>query len=102
MSYKKGDLKVTTPPCAEAIKEHKEYDFPVQYCVHCDSTHSFYGGVEDPAVALPHSCDEWVIGGPDEIKTLIKDLELALLKFAMRDMKKYEKGGQVDSSADND
>jgi hypothetical protein len=27
---------------------------------------------------LPHSCDEWVIGGPENIRALIADLKLAL------------------------
>lgn len=27
---------------------------------------------------LPHACDEWVIGGPEEIKSLIKDLQTYL------------------------
>ena len=29
---------------------------------------------------LPHSCDEWVIGGPEEIKMLIEDLQEVLRK----------------------
>lgn len=31
-------------------------------------------------VYLPHSCDEWVIGGPEQIRALIVDLEAALAK----------------------
>lgn len=27
---------------------------------------------------LPHSCDEWVIGGPEEIRQMIADLQEAL------------------------
>lgn len=27
---------------------------------------------------LPHSCDAWVIGGPDRIKMLIEDLQWLL------------------------
>ena len=30
---------------------------------------------------LPHSCNEWIIGGPDEIKALIEDLGMALVKL---------------------
>ncbi len=33
---------------------------------------------EAPVAELPHSCDEWVIGGPNHIRTLIADLEKAL------------------------
>jgi hypothetical protein len=30
---------------------------------------------------LPHSCEEWVIGGPEEIRLLIRDLENALVRL---------------------
>ena len=30
-------------------------------------------------VFLPHSCDEWVIGGPEQIRALIHDLNAALV-----------------------
>jgi len=30
--------------------------------------------VEESVASLPHSCDEWVIGGVDEIDLLIEDL----------------------------
>lgn len=29
-------------------------------------------------VYLPHSCDEWVIGGPEQIRALMADLATAL------------------------
>lgn len=32
-------------------------------------------------VFLPHSCDEWIIGGPQEIKLLISDLQEALKRM---------------------
>lgn len=32
-------------------------------------------------VALPHSCNEWVIGGEDEVKILIEDLQNILLEL---------------------
>lgn len=39
----------------------------------------YWGETPEKLVAqLPHSCDEWVIGGPDEIKALIEDLQEAL------------------------
>lgn len=28
-----------------------------------------------PVIMLPHSCDEWVIGSPEDARTLIADLE---------------------------
>ena len=33
---------------------------------------------EYPVVYLPHSCDRWVIGGREQILTLIHDLQMAL------------------------
>jgi hypothetical protein len=39
------------------------------------------GNQHDVVIAracLPHSCDEWVIGGPDQIRALILDLEESL------------------------
>ena len=34
-----------------------------------------------PCVSLPHSCDEWIIGGPDQIRDLITDLQAVLAKM---------------------
>lgn len=31
-----------------------------------------------PCAWLPHSCDEWVIGGPAQVRALIEDLQEAL------------------------
>ena len=32
-------------------------------------------------VYLPHSCEEWVVGGPEQIRILIRDLENALARI---------------------
>ncbi len=37
-----------------------------------------------PVVWLPHSCDEWAIGGPAEVRALIADLEAALARMEGR------------------
>lgn len=37
------------------------------------------------AAYLPHSCDAWVIGGSKEIKALIADLQVALVKLNTED-----------------
>lgn len=34
-----------------------------------------------PTAFLPHSCDEWIIGGKEEIRCLIADLQAALETF---------------------
>ena len=31
-----------------------------------------------PYIQLPHMCDAWVIGGKEEVRALIRDLESAL------------------------
>ena len=46
---------------------------------------NLFGGVY-----LPHSCEEWVIGGPEEIRILIRDLENALAQIVS-----LEKGGDL-------
>lgn len=44
-----------------------------------------YGdGTEYPVAYLPHSCDEWVIGGPAAVRALIADLEAALTRMEGR------------------
>lgn len=54
MAYKKGDAKINK---------------------------GFFVGQDEPyntnlgEVYLPHSCDEWNIGGKDEVKLLIEDLQ---------------------------
>ena len=35
----------------------------------------------DDVIALPHSCDQWIIGGVEEAKQLIADLEEAIKKL---------------------
>ena len=36
---------------------------------------------EDKTVYLPHSCDDWVIGSPDELGEFIKDAQEMLRKL---------------------
>jgi hypothetical protein len=38
----------------------------------------------DLAIMLPHSCDEWIIGGAKEVDALIADLEKAKPELAQR------------------
>jgi len=73
-----GELKWTTPKKSEECGDH--------YC--CEDTCEEVHGVVDTrsdtydlvknAVYLPHSCDEWVIGGIEQVKKLIVDLEIWL------------------------
>ncbi len=46
--------------------------------IHVSSIGIDSGDVPVPFAMLPHSCDNWVIGGPDRIRELIHDLMEAL------------------------
>ena len=72
--YNKGDIQVVTE---DKIRE--------EYVIECDEKPSDYvtdyrsdSEVVLPLALLPHSCDRWVIGGANEIRILIEDLESAL------------------------
>jgi hypothetical protein len=75
MSYKSGDLKVTTPPIGEECSDGLCWSCPGE-------TYHTLPGVIDTndksgrreEAFLPHSCDEWIIGGPKEVAALIHDL----------------------------
>lgn len=75
MVYVKGDIRVYREECRDA-DGCCTVDDPAHDCAPSDAR----GGYERrlPCAALPHSCDEWVIGGPAEIRTLMADLESAL------------------------
>lgn len=63
--YQRGELFVTREekPGAGAWGEMSRYHGPI-------------------AAFLPHHCDAWVIGGPDEVRALIADLTAALEEMA--------------------
>lgn len=76
MSYKAGDLTIVT---ANTIRKEFELD--------ADEDPAEYAGMDSradykrwpfPFVRLPHSCDAWVIGGPEEMRAMIVDLQAAL------------------------
>ena len=35
----------------------------------------------EPMIVLPHSCDEWVIGGSEQAQQLIEDLQELIKQF---------------------
>lgn len=76
--YKAGDLQIVTLPCADT----DEYgDCFVDGHIHTgyDSRPSEECAL--PWTCLPHSCDEWIIGGPEQIKLLIADLCFVLKRM---------------------
>jgi hypothetical protein len=89
--YEKGQLKISIPSpdeycmsCHNVVELHPTHSYPSGRII-CEefkqdstlthSINSLYGEKGDtPLAYLPHSCDEWVIGGKEEIQALIDDL----------------------------
>lgn len=76
--YTPGLLKITNPPCETCDEE-----------LYCDGAyteghiHKVYdnrGRQErrSRTAYLPHSCDLWVIGGAEQVRQLIADLQAVL------------------------
>lgn len=81
--YELNLLKTVDPPCDTMDKDgdcdvdsweddHEHYVL---------DAHSHSAKCFSPCAYLPHSCGEWVIGGPEQIKLLIADLEKVLKKM---------------------
>jgi hypothetical protein len=70
-AYEPGTIKRFTPKINDDCEDLSDNE-----CL-CGNYHSdeFEG-----KAYLPHSCQEWIIGGPDEIRALIADLEEVLIK----------------------
>lgn len=74
MAYKKGMIEVAT---AESIRKENPQMDPT------DDPLSYAPPYAEqlPVVFLPHSCQEWVIGGPAEVRQMIEDLQAILPKL---------------------
>jgi hypothetical protein len=86
MAYKAGDLRLYTEPCpleteGEFAGECARPDG--HECAPLDSRGEYERKV--PVAALPHSCDEWVIGGKHEVRAMIEDLKRALASLETLD-----------------
>lgn len=79
MAYQKGNVQVIT---AKSIREERDWlepaDDPADYAPD-DSRDGSRCSL--PVIVLPHSCTKWIIGGPDEARTMIEDLTEAIQKF---------------------
>lgn len=64
--YQKGDLRIRSK---NIVDDYRNIT---------DSRVDGYPDVPAGHVYLPHSCDEWVIGGREQIEALMSDLEAAL------------------------
>lgn len=67
MAYERGDLRIA-PFCHKDMVDG--YLCEHQHPTDARGDYSKLSG----GVFLPHSCDEWVIGGTEELNTLIADL----------------------------
>lgn len=77
--YKKGMIKVIDPGC--------EDDLICSKYMQPGHNHRLYNDDWNPGdivAYLPHSCDEWVIGGISEIDIMIEDLEKAKMELLTR------------------
>jgi hypothetical protein len=78
--YEQGLVKQVLPPC-EAYVEHDDYidcdQLDEEGHVHFvwDERSESDERVKAPCAYLPHSCDQWVIGGPEQIRLMIADLQ---------------------------
>lgn len=68
--YESGMVNRFTPKVSDNCYPSGEFR-----CPECDGFH--HRELESGAF-LPHQCDEWFIGGEDEIRALIADLEALL------------------------
>lgn len=81
--YRKGDLKLTLQPC-----EHKTCNdlscFEDPSGLRKILPDSRQDGAQMVGAFLPHSCQEWVIGGINELDALIDDAQAAILELQRR------------------
>ena len=76
MAYSKGDIEIGT--CYYDARENDGYD-------------KSYRFREKTVIQLPHSCDEWIIGGIEEARQMIIDLEEAIKIYSERNKEEHEK-----------
>lgn len=77
MSYKPGQVTIYDPSICPNKDEYGWCDCKTDF--HEVGPYDILRDYPDQkAVFLPHSCDQWIIGGKDEIKAMIADLQAAL------------------------
>lgn len=82
--YKKGLIDITTPKCASydhnfGICDNEGEPGHVHYTL--DDSRDDLNNIKPPCVFLPHSCDEWIVGGIKEVENMIEDLVEVLKKL---------------------
>lgn len=81
MPYRRGDLKLAGLCPDEESLGHCSHELEHDDETPRDSRDNYRGLIS--GAYLPHSCDQWVIGGPEEIQALISDLRLALISLGI-------------------
>ena len=87
--YVKGDLCFTSQkPCViedDRCVTHDEWHSADEPCTrgvpYSDARDNFSRPREILCAWLPHSCDEWIVGGVEEIDALVADLLAAKAKL---------------------
>ncbi len=72
--YEPGDVKLLTPPCPDALNSGSCNRGWIKE----GHAHTLRHKELAPCAFLSHSCDEWVIGGPQAVRQMIADLTAAL------------------------
>ena len=83
--YKSGEVKLSVV-CSEeyGTEEYDKFmdsiDWSFERLIIYDSR-ELEGKIIYPVAYLPHSCDQWVIGGKEEVQQMIEDLKVILEKL---------------------
>lgn len=80
MMYSADELQELTPVC-EKVDEFGNCYIKGHFHHMYDSRTIISEECSVPSVSLSHSCGEWVIGGLEQIKMLIADLQAVLRKY---------------------
>jgi hypothetical protein len=78
LHYEKGMARRYAPKVSEECDD--SFGYGGFECPACGKVHrpDYEDEIAKDAAFLPHSCSEWIIGGEDEIKMLIADLQALL------------------------
>ena len=85
MSYKAGDAKIARDCGHPECQESRECERTMDDRGVPDSRSDDEGEwLKRDVIYLPHSCDEWVIGGPAEARAMVADLNVLIGKLEGR------------------
>lgn len=79
MAYKKGDLCIISEASLREDNGLEQSEDPYVYAP--VDNRSDYNRVSLPVISLPHSCENWIIGGKEEALQLLEDIKEALNKL---------------------